>query len=267
MKSASRRNEGAIYVSTGHRLNLSQRVVQILKRYILIELLEPGDRLPPERWLAESLNVSRTVLREALSQLVGEGLLRRVSPRILCVAEFDRSQLAAEIAPIDAEEAELQSLIELRVIIEIGAIEAIVQRATDEDLRKIEHWVVEGERRVAAGESLNPVDAGFHTALLKTLGNPAINSLLPLIEENMRQSLAVHPQGLMVIGTPDDFRVVTEHRRIFEAVKRRDVSTTRIVMLAHLSGYLNPEWSDALVERKKGIGQMVAENANERSRA
>lgn len=267
MKSASLPSAGAFRLSIGSRPSLSQRVVQILKRYILTELREPGVRLPSERRLAESLNVSRTILREALSQLIGEGLLRRVSPRVLCVAEFDRSRLASEIAPIDVEEAELQSLIELRVIIEIGAIESIVQRATDEDLRRIEHWVIEGERRVVAGEPLSLADARFHTALLHALGNPAIDSLLPLVEENLRQSLVVHPYQFQFTGTPDDFRVVTEHRRIFEAVKQRDVATARIVLLSHLSGYLHSKRSDALGEQEESIGQMVAEDAKERIHA
>ena len=155
--------------------NLSVRVATILKRYILAEQLEPGHRLPAERRLADWLNVSRVVLREALSQLMGEGLLESPSPYILCVASFDRAKLAAELSGLDHEDAEANDLIQLRVVLELGAIDAIVAGATDAHLREIERWVIEGERTLAAGEPIYRADAGFHAALLKSLDNQAID--------------------------------------------------------------------------------------------
>lgn len=76
------------------RESLSARSAAALKRYLLTEGLEPGDKLPPERRLAEALNVSRTVLREAINQLVGEGLVRREPSRSPTVTDFDRGALA-----------------------------------------------------------------------------------------------------------------------------------------------------------------------------
>lgn len=79
------------------RESLSSRSATALKHYLLTQRLEPGDKLPPERQLAEALNVSRTVLREAVNQLVGEGLVRREPSRSPTVTDFDRRQLAAEL--------------------------------------------------------------------------------------------------------------------------------------------------------------------------
>ncbi|GIH05578.1 hypothetical protein Rhe02_36450 [Rhizocola hellebori] len=76
------------------RESLAARSAAALKRYLLAEGLEPGDKLPPERRLAEALNVSRTVLREAVNQLVGEGLVRREPSRSPTVTDFDRAALA-----------------------------------------------------------------------------------------------------------------------------------------------------------------------------
>lgn len=228
----------AVQLPSLQRETLAIRVATILKRHIMSEGLEPGTALPPERRLADALSVSRTVLREALSQLIGEGLIERRSARALCVAPFDRDRLTAELASGGAAEAETRDLIELRVIIEIGAIEAIVYRATDEHLREIERWVVDGEHRVAADQAIALADARFHAALLRTLGNETINAMLPLIEENLRQNLITDAHHLHKTGTPDDHRVVSEHRQIFEAIKRRDVDGARLLMLAHLNRYL-----------------------------
>ncbi len=218
--------------------NLSVRVATILKRYILAEQLEPGHRLPAERRLADWLNVSRVVLREALSQLMGEGLLERPSPYILCVASFDRAKLAAELSGLDHEDAEANDLIQLRVVLELGAIDAIVAGATDAHLREIERWVIEGERTLAAGEPIYRADAGFHAALLKSLDNQVINGFLPLIEEHLRHDILQDPGRLQSAGLPTDQRVIQQHRAIYEAIKQRDPVASRHWILTHLNPYI-----------------------------
>ena len=224
------------------RQSLSERVVTALKGYLLQDGVRAGDRLPAERQLAEALNVSRTVLREALSQLIGAGLIRRESPRKLQVADFDRGQLRAELAQLLEIDTSLQDLIELRVFVEIGALEMIVQRLNDEHLAAIEYWVRLGEERLAAHEPLILVDAHFHAALLAVADNQAMAAILPIIEENLRQSLIASPRQFAGSGRPDDYRVVAEHRQILEALKRRDVNAARMLMSAHLSFYLHRDW-------------------------
>lgn len=224
------------------RRSLSERVVTTLKGYLLQDGVRTGDRLPPERQLAEALDVSRTVLREALSHLIGAGLIRRESPRKLQVTDFDRAQLRLELAQLQEVDTSLQDLIELRVFVEIGALEVIVQRLNDDHLAAIEYWVRQGEERLAAHEPLILVDARFHAALLAVADNQAMAAILPLIEENLRQSLIASPRQFAGSGRPDDFRVVTEHRQILEALKRRDVNVARMLMSAHLSFYLHRDW-------------------------
>jgi GntR family transcriptional repressor for pyruvate dehydrogenase complex len=227
------------------RQNLSERVVQILKHFILDQELQAGDRLPPERQLAEALSVSRTVLREALSHLIGEGLIYRASPRKLHVADFDRGKVSAELAGLREEETSLQHLIELRVFVEIGALEVIVQRLTPAHLEEIEHWVREGEEHLRTGSPLALVDAHFHAALLHATENPAIETFLPIIEETLRQSLVASPRQFSGSGGTEDFRVISEHRQIFEALKRGDAHSARLLMLAHLSFYLHRDWRES----------------------
>jgi DNA-binding FadR family transcriptional regulator len=234
-----------IRIPAPKRQNLATTVAKVLKRHILLQRLEPGDRLPPERRLAEALNVSRTVLREALSQLVGEGLIYR-SPRAILVREFDRTVLARDLAPIDDADTEVQDLIELRAILEIGAIEAIVHRATPAHLAEIERYVVECERRLAANESIIWADARFHSALLRTLGNRSVDAFVPLIEENLRHTLYITPRQLTTTGTSEDHRVVTEHRQIYEAIRRREPEEAVRTMEGHIAAA-----RDLVIERQE----------------
>ena len=238
---------------------LSERVVLILKHYILNEGLAIDSRLPPERRLAEALNVSRTVLREALSHLIGEGIVYRATPRKLHVADFDRGKVSAELAGLREESASLQHLIELRVFVEIGALEVIVQRLTDEHLAAIEQWVVQGENHLRLHIPLALVDAHFHAALLRATENPAIETFLPIIEENLRQSLIASPRQFSGSGDAEDFRVVGEHRQIFEALRRRDANAARLLMLAHLSPYLHRDWRESYARSKAVLGVEVGD--------
>ena len=230
-----------VFFPMARRENLSTRTATIIKRYLLSERLSPGERLPPERRLAEALSVSRTVLREAINQLVGEGLVQREPSRSPTVADFDRARLAQEMSMLNGYEAEIRELVELRVLVELGAIEAIVGRASEADLAEIERWVIEGERRAAAGEPLSIADVRFHSALLRSLGNRSVDALLPLIEEHMRENLLIDPHELSGVITDDDHRVVHQHRQIFEAVRARDAEAAKARMYEHLDPYLHPD--------------------------
>lgn len=218
------------------RVNLADRVAAILRRYVILDNLPTGTQLPPERHLADTMNVSRTVLREALSRLIGEGLLARQSPRVLVVGEFDRSAVIAGMGPIDAQEMEFHDLMELRIIIEIGSIDVIVERATEKHLGAIEKWVMEGERRMRSGEPIHLADIQFHASLLQALDNSAVDSMLPLIEEQIRSSLLYDPHQLAEMH--DVQRVMREHRQIFEAISARDAETARRIMSTHLQPYI-----------------------------
>ena len=240
------------------RQSLSLRVTEILKRYILVEPLETGARLPAERRLAETLNVSRTVLREALSQLIADGILVRATPRILSVAPFDRLRAAADLAPLNDYAIVDQGLIELRVIIEVGAIELITRRADARDLDEIERWVTEGERSVVdSAEMMGRVDLRFHTTLLRAAHNEAVNAFLPLVEQTMYQNVGAWLHHLGQRDHPEDHRVAAEHRQIFEAIKRGDRETARMVMLAHLAPYLRPEFRSGERDRQ-GTAEAIA---------
>jgi GntR family transcriptional repressor for pyruvate dehydrogenase complex len=232
--------KAAFSLPSAPRESLSSRSAIILKRYLLSESLQPGDRLPPERRLAEALNVSRTVLREAINQLVGEGLVAREASRSPIVTDFDRARLASEMSMLAGPDAEIRDLIELRVMVELGAIEAIVERADDEDVDEMERWVAEGERRVREGKPMAVADLRFHAALLRSLGNRAVDALLPLIEENMRENLLIDTHELSGQHTANDDRVIGQHRKILEAVRARDPKAAREAMREHLDPYLHP---------------------------
>ncbi len=89
---------------------------------------------------------------------------------------------------------------------------------------------------------MGQVDLHFHAALLRAAHNDAVNAFLPLIEQSMYQNVGAWLRHLGRRYHPEDHRVIAEHRQIFEAIKRGDRETARLVMLAHLAPYLAPEF-------------------------
>jgi GntR family transcriptional repressor for pyruvate dehydrogenase complex len=213
--------------------DLATRSAEILKSHILRESLPPKHRMPSERRLADWLNVSRMVLRSAIAKLEQEGVLYRPSPRTLCVAEFDRGAHQGEIDLISLISREQLDLIELRAFIEIGALEQIIIKMTPQHLGEIERWVIEGEKRFEEQAPIYPADAKFHVALLRSIGNSSIDSLLPMIQESMRLLLVFNPYQLAWANESMARVVIDEHRNIYEAIKREDLGMATRWMRSH----------------------------------
>lgn len=221
------------------RENLSDQVTLILKKFILGEQIMPGDRLPPERQMADTLNISRTVLREALNRLIGEHILERPSPRILQVAEFDRDALATAIEATDNGDIQFRDLMELRYILEVGAIPLIYEKATDQDIREIETLAARHRREIAEGRSGNSADITFHTRLLSVVDNTIIRGALPVIEQQIRAYLLREPSMLRLRNRhePTAIRVVDEHQEIIDSLRQRDVTAGLAAVTRHLAPY------------------------------
>lgn len=215
------------------RENLATRAAEILKSHILRERLPPGHRLPSERRLADWLNVSRMVLRAAIARLEAEGVLFRPSPRVLAIADFDRAAHAGDLNLTGSISQEQRDLVELRMFLEIGALEQIIARMTPEHEREIERWVIDGERRFAEREPTYPADAKFHVSLLRVVNNSAVSSLLPMIQESMRLYLVSNPYQLTWADEEMAHAIVAEHRQVFEAIRAGDLAAATESMRLH----------------------------------
>lgn len=231
------RDRDMLTIDEPARESLADKVTTILKRYILVEQLEPGARMPPERQLANTLNVSRTVLREALNRLIGEGVLERPSPRTLQVAPHDREALAASLLSIDERARQFLDMMELRYVLEMGALPLIVARANLEQIAAVEYRAAEFRRHAMSGQAAHQMDALFHASLLRVVGNPTIDVMVPLIEEQIREYLLFDPGQLGATRRDSTERVLREHEELVAAIRRRDTAAARDAMERHLAPY------------------------------
>ena len=117
----------------GHTLSAS--TAAYLEK-VVVDDLSPGDKLPPERVLAENLEVSRTTIREALSDLEQRRLVTRTPGRGTVVAP--RSANATALLETMSADAEEDHVAELRMLIEPQVAGLAADRATASDLVALE---------------------------------------------------------------------------------------------------------------------------------
>lgn len=211
------------------REGLTEQLVEKLEKLILQGVLQPGDRLPPERELAEILSVSRASLRSALKALQVMGVLevRQGSGNYLNAdAKRILEQPARTLVPLPSlSQAEL---FEVRRAMEAEAAAGAAVRATEADLQKI--------RVEFAGlsQSHDPIsfgkhDLAFHHAIALASGNRYFVWFLSLANKVLYAAALKRPVGRDLRSS------LAEHQRIFEAIERRDPEAARQEMLAHVS--------------------------------
>src|SRR5690606_19536317 len=111
-------------------------VVEVrLREYLKRKAFKPGDALPKEMELAEALDVSRNVLREALSRLRMLGLIESKKKRGMVLTSPDiLGSFERVLNPQLIDTATLQNLFELRLVLESGLADLLFIRKTDKDI-------------------------------------------------------------------------------------------------------------------------------------
>jgi GntR family transcriptional repressor for pyruvate dehydrogenase complex len=216
--------------STGRSQGVTERVVDELKGYIETNALKPGDKLPPERVFIEQLNVSRSSLREALRILSTIGMVDvRHGDGMYVAAGSDITANASAI--FDAtEQYALRNLIETRMGIELAAVIAATERASDEDLLGLEQFLDDQERELAENPNFSWEPLGFEMAIVELTAN----SWLYEVESMLRDAWVGLSSGLRTsVGRHHEWQ--SEHRAIVASMRSRNVTQARRLIIAHLS--------------------------------
>lgn len=211
-------------------LSLPDRLSVDLERLILDGELAPGDRLPPERNLAEMLGVSRVSIREALRELENRGLIDRKPGRgTIVLSPGERSSIAESIeTAVNAVDPEIGHIMELRAIIEPPIARLTAGRARPRDVEQLRELVEAMEKDVTK-ERYAELDRAFHQSIAQYTHNP----LLELINEQIAQQIA--PSRAKRYQTRERRQASSAaHRRIFEAIADGNAELAEIEARAHI---------------------------------
>jgi GntR family transcriptional repressor for pyruvate dehydrogenase complex len=222
-----------IFAPVPRQATLASQVVETLEAFITESHLQPGDRIPPERQLADQFGVSRTVIREAVGRLAAKGLLEVSAgsgtiirrPSVESVARSMSLCLNAEDPPFS-----YASVHEVRRMLETQIAGLAAERRTPDDLAMLHGLLDEAAAGARDRDSYVRADMAFHAALAGATHNRLFNLLLDSLSDIL---LAVRRSAFDLPGTPA--RALDAHRAIVERVEAGDPSGARHAMLADLA--------------------------------
>jgi DNA-binding FadR family transcriptional regulator len=209
---------------------LRQEVEEILRRYIVDSQLENGDRLPPQRELAELLDVSRTVIREALTSMEGKGILGIRPGDGVVVRDSAKAAASSGFALADESDLPTKDLSEFVWCLYLGLAELMCARATAEDLERLDEMLDRMEARLREGRTVLREVEDFYWALAELSRNEIVQRLRPLWSEVDRRGLLAQA-SLLAKPTDKALGHLVHHRDIVAAIKSRDSQRLRAVFL------------------------------------
>lgn len=219
---------------------MSDHVVRRLLERIRDGELQPGDRLPNERELAAELGVSRPVVREAMSNLAGRGVVtaRAGSGSTVTAVAADRAgeALALHLAGSGRDYREIH---EVRELLEVHAAGVAAERATQEQALHLAELV----DRLQNSESLTDraeADLAFHTYVTEITGNSIFGLILGSVHHGL---IEVRTHNLALPAARHE--AIRSHRAIQEAIASHDELSARMAMAAHLHAVIG-FWRDGL---------------------
>ena len=207
-----------------------QEIVRQIKSMIAEGRLKSGDRLPPERELAEKFVVSRTSVREALRALQSLGLIGIRAGEGAFVREISVEALIEPLAVVILSEREgVAELFEARGILEPAIAALAARRATPDEIADMERVIEEQAKEVAAGKTGLAQDAAFHAAIAGAAHNRAITRIIHVLVDLLTRT---REDSLHTPGRPT--RSHEDHRRVLTAIQNRDPEAARKAMHDHL---------------------------------
>ena len=195
----------------------------------------PGDRLPPERVLAEQMGVSRPSVREALSALQLVGVVDSRAGDGTYVAGLPEEAGYTVLSWLEESDSPVEAL-DARRVLERAVAACAADRATDQALAEIKGALDEMREAAARAsfDDFNAANAVFHTAIARATGNPLIERAIRPLVEIMGQQLAV---GLRRRDyTPDSAFFATAyraHEELYAALAARDAVRAAAAMDSH----------------------------------
>lgn len=204
----------------------------------LVELLQQrklkvGDAIPAELELAESLGVSRTVVREALLRLRMMGLIESKKKKGAVITSPDLFGIMSKsMNPHILDQETLKEIFEIRLVLEIGMADFIMERITKEDIEELKEIVA---NEPATSESFKfqiDHEIKFHGKLYEVTGNATLKKfqkmLLPVFDY-------VHSSGML--KKEANVKKFVSHQGLVNIIEHGSAEMLRNGMRNHLENH------------------------------
>ncbi|WP_179353151.1 FadR/GntR family transcriptional regulator [Winogradskyella vidalii] len=219
-------------------VEVNSLILSKLRDFIDLRRLELGDKLPSERVLSETLNVSRRSVRDAIDKLELYGLVKSV-PKTGIFINTGRIAFTGVIeGMLNIGEEDFLSLVESRLMLENKSVSLAATRRTKDDLIDLEIALNAYNDKISNSEDALQEDLLFHLAIAKASKNTTIYTMM----------LQMIPKIITVfvktrVCDEEGFNYeIDKHQAIFDAIKNKDAEQAVKAMDFHfelLNEYCN----------------------------
>lgn len=213
---------------------VSSQIAEQIRASILAGDFSPGDKLPPERELAEMFGVSRPSVREALNVLTASGLVMSYQGGgtvVMSLVETSAVNPLSEMIRVEQERA--LDVIEVRKGLESWTAYYAAQRALPEDLRRMAEIVAAMESNLVSLQPSEDLDANFHIVIARATHNVVWLHLM----QNLFDAMKEFQRGVwraVYLTAEDQRQLFVHHQTVYQAISNRDAEGARRLMLEHL---------------------------------
>lgn len=202
-----------------------------LRDFLRKKSFKPGDPLPSEQQLADSLGVSRNVVREALSRLRMLGIVETKKKRGMLLSRPDiLGSFERVLDPLIMDTSTLQDLFELRLTLEVGLADILYKRKTKKDVEELEAIAVRQQQTIGKPAFRIKHEIAFHGKIYQMTGNDTMqrfqHMLLPIFGYVMELEKTYTPASV-------------SHIQLVELLKDGAKEKFRQGMLLHLKHHFD----------------------------
>lgn len=218
--------------------SMSSSIARRLEQLILDGTLKPGKKIPSERQLSERLGVSRSILREALKELRGRGLIEtRHGQGTIVTGLVPRLEPENPLVYLFQDHPRtLYDLLEVRELLEGQAAYMAATRGTEEDFRRITRAFNDIDRAQASTTEAHEaarLDHAFHQSICEASHNPVLVHTLQSLMQLMLNTVLASVNNLYH-RAPYKEQIDRHHRQIYNAVIGRRPEWARKAATAHI---------------------------------
>lgn len=211
------------------RNKVYEEVARQIERLIL-KKLQPGDKLPSERELAETLEVSRGSIRDAIRSLELLGLVEPRQGAGTIVREVTADALVNPLANMLVRQREqVVELLDFRKMLEPPLAGRAATHASSEEISELEEILERQEAKLNKGNLAIDEDSDFHYTVALASGNTVVLKLLDVLMDMLRDT---RERSLQLAGRPQ--KSLAGHKRILGAIKRQDAEAATAAMRRHI---------------------------------
>jgi len=211
-------------------------IISQIRELIENGTLQQGEKLPPERKLAEHFGVSRSQVREAINRLQFYGIVKVLPQSGTVVSGVGINALEGLLTDVlKIEKSDFKSLVDTRILLEKEAARLAAIKRTKKDIIKIKTALENYEAKLSIQNNAVEEDLVFHIRIAEASGNSVLKSLMLIITPDIVKNII----DLKVCSESNNRKTINEHKNILDMIIAKESEGAFNAMESHLSDIKN----------------------------